>query len=327
MYGCASAVRAVIKTVSFQFNGTGLAGLSVTDIQDKKYDNEQAYPTWGVETADMRLSDGSPLWGLIAPDQKEKFKDMSFVQKPDLWLPGYIDSFGAGLSAVSESQNLPGVDFYSYALSMAYSTGSVSSSSLFDYSGANNLGVYNKWANMSKTPEGAANIINLIWTDVAANAIVGTKSWLPESNTLTKRADGSTQQVLVPVNQYTRRVRYHLLYAIPAFIVLAIFVSVFCFSFVMAILGQAGPSRMKAFLTRTSVGRVITSLLHPGDLATGAPTKVWAQRLGKMYIDLMGNVPRGATVGQHPAAMSSEVYDPMLGVKGPASIGLQEVKR
>jgi hypothetical protein len=326
MYGCASVMRAVIKTVSFQFNGTGLAGLTVTNIQDKQYENEQAWPTWAVEAADQRLRDGAPLWGLIAPEEKEKVKNMTLVQKPDLWLPGYLDTLSAG-SPVSSGQNLPGVDFYARALGVAYSIGFGSSDNLFDYSGANNLGVYNKWANMSKTPEDAAKIINLIWTDVAANSVVGTKNWFAESNTLTRRAEGDTEQVLVPVNQYTRRVRYHLPYAIPALIVLAIFACVFCISFVMTIFGQSGPGRMKVFLTKTSVGRVMTSLLRPDELAAGAPAKFWAERMGRMYIDYVGNVPRSAMLGHHLGAMSSEIYDPMLGVKGPASIGLRELKR
>jgi hypothetical protein len=327
LYGCASVMRAVIKTVSFQFNGTGLAGLTITAIQDKKFKSGQE-PLWGIESADFRMGDAPPLWGLIDPAQKENFKNMTFAQKPDLWLPGYIGATSFGYSAVSSGQNLPGVDFYTDALAFAYAVGFGQSDSSFDYSGSNNLGVYNKWVNMSATSEGAAKIINLIWTDAAANSVIGTKSWFPEQpNTLTKRADNSGTtigQVFVPVNQYSRRVRYHLPYAIPAFIVLAIFASVFCISFIFAILGQAGPSRMKMLLNKTSVGRVITLLLHPVELAAGAPTKVWADKLGRISIDYTGDIPRSAALGvKHPEAMNS--YDPIL--KGGASIRLQEIKR
>ncbi|KIV99780.1 uncharacterized protein PV09_08586 [Verruconis gallopava] len=332
LYGCASVVRAVIKTVSFKFNGTGLGGLSVTGIEEKQYASEADYPLWGVESAGMSLVDGNPLWGIIDPAQKDKFKNMSFVQKPALYLPGYINgATDLGLPPVVTGSNLPGIDFYSKALAFAYSTGARASSSAFDYSGDNNLGVYNKWASMSGTPEGAAQIINLIWTDAAANAVIGTKSWFASSDVkLAKRASGDASadvQTGVPVYQYIRRVRYHIAYAVPAFVVLTIFLCSFLFSFVMTVVGKTGPARMRLFLQKTSVGRVMTSLLHPEPATASAPTKQWAGSLGKMHIDFMGAIPRGAAVGMQPAAMHSEVYDPMLQGKAPVAIGLQEVKR
>jgi hypothetical protein len=322
-------MRAVIKTVSFKFNGTGLAGLTVENIEEKRYNSESEWPTWGVETADFRLMNGNPLWGIIAPDQKDRFSNMTFTQKPDLFLPGYIDA-SVGLSPVITGSNLPGANFYADALAFAYGTGFGASDTAFDYSGANNIGVYNKWANMSGTPEGAARIIDLIWTDSAANSVIGTKGWLPTNGgTLTKRQNGGSsqeQKVLVPVNQFTRRVRYHLAYAIPAFIVLAIFASVFTFSFVMMVLGQAGPSRMRLFLMKTSVGRVMTSLLLRDEVGAGQPSSVWTSRAGRTHIDFIGNIPRPATIGQHPGANHSEVYDPILENKASASIGMRDMK-
>lgn len=326
-YGCASVVRAVIKTVSFRFNGTGLVDLKVMDIRDKEYENEQAWPTWAVENAGQRLRDGPPLWGIVAPDQRDNLQNMSHLQKPDLWLPGYLDTLSLGQLPVSTSQNLPGVDFYSRALGVAYSIGFSGSKSVFDYAGTTQLGVYNKWANMSKTPEDAAKIINLVWTDVAANAVVGSKGWFTNPVSLSKRNSDGDQQILVPVNQYSRSVRYHLAYAIPAIIVLAIFAVVVCVSFVMTIFGQSGPNKINVFLMKTSVGRVMASLLTSDDCAAAAPTKAWTERSGQMRIDLTGNIPRGANLIQLPGALSSEIYQPILPGEVQAMIGLQEIKK
>ena len=327
LLGCASVMRAVIKTVSFRHNGTGLAGLSVTDIREKTYENQESMPLWGVESARMRMDDGLPLWGIIDKAKKDLYTNMTFAEKPDLYLSGYISTSSGGLSPVVTGQNIAGLNFYGDALAFAYATGSNGGNGFFDYSGESGLGVYNRWRNMSSTAEGTARIINLIWTDVAANSVVGTKSWLPEAGALVKRQQASTpQQALVPVQRYTRRVRYHLAYAIPAFIVLAIFAIACTLSFVLAVFGEGTPGRMKVFLIKTSVGRVMTSLLHPDTVTAGAPTKVWSERLGRMYIDFVGSVPRGAMAGQHPAAAHSDIYDPML-VKGGSSIALQEFPR
>lgn len=51
LFTCASAVKASIKTVSFNYNGTesSLANLVVTDIEEKSYSDENDMPLWGVE--------------------------------------------------------------------------------------------------------------------------------------------------------------------------------------------------------------------------------------------------------------------------------------
>jgi hypothetical protein len=186
--------------VDFKFNGTGLAGLTVVNITDKQYESRESWPTWGIEIGGERLREYSPLWGIIDPTKQTRFDaNMSLVQKPDFFIPGLVPT--DGLASVSGAQNLPGVDFFTNALSVAYTIGIGSSDTFMDYSGSNNLGLYNKWANLSQTPEGAARIINLLWTDVSANSVVGTKSWLPDAAPLRKRDETGQQEVLVPVTE------------------------------------------------------------------------------------------------------------------------------
>ncbi|KAL2141988.1 hypothetical protein VTI28DRAFT_1724 [Corynascus sepedonium] len=73
MYSCLTTTQAILKTVTFRFQGTdALRGLSVTQLEDKKYDNDERLPLWGVESSkDIRnrtISDFQPLWGLVHPD-------------------------------------------------------------------------------------------------------------------------------------------------------------------------------------------------------------------------------------------------------------------
>src|SRR5271155_4000601 len=67
MYSCISATKALVKTVSFRFNGSDdLSGLTVTSLTDKVYPNDTSKPLWGVEDTQMALADVKPLWGLVA---------------------------------------------------------------------------------------------------------------------------------------------------------------------------------------------------------------------------------------------------------------------
>jgi len=72
MFTCASAVKATVKTVSFNYNGTqnSLKSLTVTNITAKTYKDETEMPIWGVEnTGNAWSNDGINLiWGLLSPE-------------------------------------------------------------------------------------------------------------------------------------------------------------------------------------------------------------------------------------------------------------------
>jgi hypothetical protein len=51
MYSCISATKALVKTVSFRFNGSdSLSGLTVTGLIDKVYPNDASKPLWELST-------------------------------------------------------------------------------------------------------------------------------------------------------------------------------------------------------------------------------------------------------------------------------------
>ncbi|KAF4772668.1 hypothetical protein HAV15_012265 [Penicillium sp. str.  len=67
IYTCASATRAIVKTVDFTYNGTGqLAGLSVAQIEAKDYESEESKPWWSVEITGLPEQEANPIWGALS---------------------------------------------------------------------------------------------------------------------------------------------------------------------------------------------------------------------------------------------------------------------
>ncbi|KAK6535729.1 hypothetical protein TWF694_002178 [Orbilia ellipsospora] len=245
LYSCISVTKATIKTVSFLFNGSDdLSALTVTDLADKVYLNDELKPLWGVENTELTLNGVSPLWGLIAPDMEKKL-NISTVRKESLYLPGYVQGIGPSANGY---QNLPGVDFPPDALAAAYDIG-FSALGVEDYSGLTNLRLYSMWQNLSQNPTSAADILNLVWTDVAANSVLGTKS-------LETKVDRGPDTP--PVIVYSKRIKYHILYGIPAFLALLLTVGALIAA-VFIMFNHAQPSHIRTYLNETSVGRLLTS--------------------------------------------------------------------
>lgn len=298
LYSCASATKATIKTVAFRFNGTSddLLGLKVISVVDKVYANDESMPLWGVENTSMRLKHGGPLWGIVSKD-REKELNLTTARKESLYLPGFANPPLSGI----ESANNPGADFAALALDMVYTMGS--STSPVDYTGKADLAMYKKWQELSKTSETSSRIINLIWTDIAANMVVGTKSLQPPESSMRIRDDTVVERTKTPpVITYTRRIKYKYVYGIPAFLALVLFTLATLSSIFLALFCGAKPSTMRTFLQHISAGRFLTSQsqasqssqssygghspsLHD-DRYSDSPTKIWVKGVGKELFTL-----------------------------------------
>lgn len=289
MYSCISVTKALIKTVSFRFNGSGdLSGLTVTSLTDKVYPNVASKPLWGVENTELALADVKPLWGLVASKNQGNVS-LSTLRKESLYLPGYG---GVGLGPLIPGyENLPGLDFHCDTLAAVYSL--QDTLGITDYSGQSSLAMYSVWQNLSRTPTTAAKILNLIWTDLAASSVVGTKS-METQETLQKRDDKAamSDSNIVPVTVYHRQIQYHILYAIPAFVVLFCTLCTLVFTSRAVLFQRAGPSKMLKFLNMTSPGRILTSGLFTG-LSEGSKNvsdmrsaRKWINAVGKNQITL-----------------------------------------
>lgn len=311
LYSCISTAKAIIKTVSFQFNGSDdLSALTVTDIQDKVYADNTSKPLWGVEQTNLTLEDVLPLWGLVSSPNQGNIS-LSTLQKEFLYLPGY-QGLSLGFSSGSDYQNLPGVNFYSDAIGTAFVIGS-EGIGVADYSGTTNLALFRQWQDLSKSPASAARILNLVWTDSAANAVVGTKTLQdPQQQALQRRdsssdtttSSSSDSSLLPEVTSYKRRVKYHLPYGIPAFLTLLLTLAMAIITLGATVLGRSGPHQMRSILNKTSPGRILTSQIrHPerqlglqkpassGNprevVISGAPRKDWLKSDGPTPITLI----------------------------------------
>jgi hypothetical protein len=275
LYSCTTGIKASIKTVSFKFNGTDdLSGLKVTNITPKAYHNDSSKPLWGVENTGLNLRDAFPLWGLVLPETASQL-NLSTLRQEHLWLPG-SGELGT-FSTLPNGDNLPGMGFYKDVLAGTYDVpGGVHS---FDYSGATNYALLKRWGQLSRTAGGTAQILNLVWTDLAANYVLGTRG-------LTTPSSGDTSIPEISVTFYGSRVRYHVVYGIPAFILLGLTAFVCIFTVGSILVQGSGPQRMRSFLSETSPGRIFTSL--DSDFAVFAispkPSARWIQEEGKRVI-------------------------------------------
>lgn len=168
LYSCATAVKASIKTVDFKLDGASLSDLRVQAIKDKAFADGADKPVWAVESTNMKLHDGTPLWGLVDPKATIP-TNVTTVEREHLWLPGIVEPGAHGHISV---ENMPSIDFPILALSvtgrigesvtsdMAYGgfdfTSGVRRFDLSDYSGKTNAAMFRKWRELAVDANGVA---------------------------------------------------------------------------------------------------------------------------------------------------------------------------
>lgn len=304
LYTCAAATKAIIKTVDFTYNGTsGLQDLHVVDIRDKVYDRKEDRPLWAVEhREDLTISSVKPLWGFVSPEHIDR-AGIKTIQREYLWLPETDppDAFR------SIQDNLPASVFHGLALKDTFSIGADLNdpftspiSETYDYSGQTNVALFSKWRKLSENPTSAADILKLVWTDIAANAVVGTRAW--EWSTRPKsfqRRDSSVPPgsvVQVPVTPWQRHLRYKPVYAIPAILVGAVLLVILGVGITLLVVGRSGLAKMRWYINHTSPGRLLTTFLYPDECQPQVSSSVWAESLGKKQISLKDPVPRALSV-------------------------------
>ena len=309
IYSCATAIKASIRTVTFSYNGTGLAALEIISAYPKTYANDSSFPLWAVETLpqSVGISETMPLWGLLGTPNSSvhsalpySLDNISTIAQPSLYLPGYMDGYyfiqgGQQDYVLNSNQNLAGVDFYPKCLQTATS---VSSDPFLksdvqpgtDYSGYTSLALFAKWQTLSRSADTAGTIIDLIWTDDAANSVVGTRGQglytaaVGTDNTQTELLFETPVQV--PVTVYGRIIRYHIPFAVPAFVVLATSITLLGLMLVLLVRRKTGSARMRAMLEATSVGRVVGAGVWPEMTGTAGKTEKWIKSVGERPVTI-----------------------------------------
>jgi hypothetical protein len=95
LYVCASAIRATVKEVSFQYQQTAewpsLSDLSVSQVSPKKYSSNASKPLWAVEKlgSEWNLSSIQPLWGITDNNTSRNLQSIWTVQAESLYLPAF----------------------------------------------------------------------------------------------------------------------------------------------------------------------------------------------------------------------------------------------
>lgn len=282
LYACASTVKANIKTVSFLLNGTGpaLESLVVTDVHDKEYPDNSSMPLWGMEDSGLALDGITPVWGLISAEYSN-FPNISVVRKPSFYLIGTSDQFGSSTIAGAQFEYMPGSDFAPAAMNSVYNRESKLSTDLPDYSGSSDLAIYMKWMNFSKKPELAGAIVNLIWSDLAAQGVVGTKGVLGSSN-----AGLANETVPIAVSPIVREIKFRYLFGIPAFVLAVVILAISLLAAISATTRQSSFAIVRQRLHQSSIGRIFTTFQNPDESNVDMSSKQWSQKMGKTKISL-----------------------------------------
>ncbi|KAH7127759.1 hypothetical protein B0J13DRAFT_645774 [Dactylonectria estremocensis] len=283
VYSCASSVKATIKTVTFFHNGTtdNLEGLVVKEVEEKKYRDESDMPTWGMENSAFTVDQFEPIWGLVDP-AFEGFPNISTVQAPSLYLPK--------LNYHTLSYSIPWMNLPAAIVPVAtYITMGVDSSSIswsgIDYTGQGSMSLWMRWKELSSSATSISKINQLLWTDIAASALVGSKG------TLGSRNSESEDTPSINVQPTIHRVKYRWAFGIPAFIVALCLCLVFAVVVGSVLFGHASLSRLRQNLKQVSVGRVLTSIFHPESSDLAMEPLVWGKENALRQIDMSGKHP------------------------------------
>ncbi len=295
MYTCASASRATIKTVTFLYNGTGgLADLHVVNITEKLYPNASSMPIWGVEDSGLPYKRITPFWSLLSPEAA-RGPNITSISRDSFWLPGTTPILS---SVVDSTMNIPGASFYNTIMAHIYTEllrSNIKSTfeEIHDYSGHAQFALYQKWLELGQTAARSADIINLIWTDIAANAVIGTRGWASQEPTSSMSAlrDSESLYETPQVVLFERRIRYRIGYAAPAFLLLLLSFALMSTVAVLLIQRRTGLNRMRWFLNQTSLGRNFTALLYSEVTSQQSTRKSWSKNDARRVVTVALDKP------------------------------------
>lgn len=271
LYSCASALKASVKRVSFQINGTAsISNLVINSIEPVTHSSSASTPLWAVENTSLNVADVSPFWGLISSEYSSS-PSLYTIQKEFLYLPAGMGAF-AGLS---DRDGAAGAMAPAGALFELFNGVSVGGSTeLPDYSGKTNYPTFLKWKELSSNTSTVSAIPNLIWTDLMANSVLGSKSQLSRNGT------APLASTLVSTTPFRHVIEYNYLYAIPAFCFLVLYVLTLLISLIFFLIRRVRISTLRMLLNQTSAGRAVTTERHGQRMPPQAPTAQWVDMFG-----------------------------------------------
>lgn len=291
---CAGAIKASIKTVSFSSNGSSsLEFVTATTAKDKSYGSAKDYPVWAYEDFDQYMlssntSGGSnasavPLWGVVDGSYSGT-PGYNFIQSPFFYLP-QISLFAYGQSGAPYDMSAAAAapqGILEKVMEQVRSSGSGPG-----YTGSDSVAQFNKWSLLTQRTGNPESVLRLIWTDLMANAVIGTNRG-PAPTTDGHASGDLGQRSVVP---YRRRIVYDMRYAIPALVALAMWAVLLLGALVMSCIHPRIYTRLRHMLNDTCVGRVAISQMHAQKPLSRASTKEWQKNAGSMHIVLGNHEP------------------------------------
>ena len=282
IYCCATALKAHIMDVSFQINGSNsLANLQVTSMKPRIYSSHASLPLWAVEDTGLNITDAAPFWGIV-DDKYQSWPHLWTSRSDHLYLPSGVDSVSVDLSSIAATASAHAPHA---ALRDVYQDRFHPSSGLPDYSGLTNYPLFRKWQELSQSSETAPTIVNLIWTDIMANYVLGTKSTLNSNKTSADDSDNligrGAKGPMIRVLRSRQKIQYDLRYGIPGIIFLAFHAIAIFSALTFWVMGRIHFKYLRTLLNQTATGRCVTVERY-GDAAR-APTvgtRKWVQVYG-----------------------------------------------
>jgi hypothetical protein len=245
IHACASATLASVQTVTFSSNSsTGVQNLQI----DRDWNGLNVL--WATEKTDILIKDIDLFWGRVN-DQYENHPSLWTTRSNRLYLPAGSASI---FPAFSPGNPQPA---HAEAWGVAYQVGSGEDANQ-DYTGEHDYALRAKLQNLVEADptRGNAQIRNLVFTDVMANNIIGTQ----------------TNDTLL-VADHLKSISYDFRYAIPGFLLLAIWTPSFLLTVFFFLTRTITLRHMKDVFNHTSVGRVVvgTSALRVQPQGGAAP--------------------------------------------------------
>lgn len=172
-------MKTSVKTVDFKTKGDAvLSNLVIEDVRTPAIGNA----LWGVEDMNWNILFFDPLWGFIH-NRNGNRSGLATIERDHFYLPaglGTLDEFFSGPDSVAATF-LP-----SGALNWIYNYNAGLDTGYPDYTGKISRAMLTRWSKLTAEASSAGKVYDLMWTDMMANFVVGTKGVMASSSS----ADG-----------------------------------------------------------------------------------------------------------------------------------------
>jgi hypothetical protein len=157
-----------------------------------------------------------------------------------------------------------------------------------DYTVQYDFTLLERFQRLSSTADGAAQIPSLILTDGLAAGLVGTETAISQQYVpwpASLAADNTSRGIpRARVTVYKRVIKYDLRYAIPGFLVLALFLITLLWSAGILATSRSNITRLRNVYNQTSAGRLATNLLLPDNGDPRQRSSEWVSGDGRLML-------------------------------------------